>query len=372
MKKSVGFIGWRGMVGSVLLERMIKKRDFGNISPVFFSTSQSGSIFPIDISKRKIFLKDAYDIDHLYSLDIIVTCQGTQYTQDIYFKLKKNGWTGFWIDASSIFRNHSDSMIVLDPVNKKHILEGLNKGIKKFIGGNCTVSLMLMALGGLFKKKLINWVSVTTYQAISGAGAKQIAEFLDQVNFVLKKISIHHTILKYPVLKLEKIIQKSVQNKDFPKNFLKVPLFGNIIPWIDSISENGLSKEEWKGSIETNKILNTKKFIPVESTCVRVPSFRCHSQSFFIKLNSNVSIPELESIITSHNKWVRIIKNTPEDSTKYLTPIAVSGTLNISIGRIRKLSIGKKFISIFSVGDQLLWGAAEPIRRMLKILISEI
>lgn len=372
MKKLVGFIGWRGMVGSVLIQEMIKNKDFSKISPVFFSTSQIGSLSPKINGICTTYLKDANDIDQLYELDIIITCQGTEYTKNIYPQLKNRNWNGYWIDAASLFRTHTDALIVLDPLNKQEILNALNSGIKKFVGGNCTVSLMLMALGGLFKRNLIEWVHTSTYQAVSGAGASYMYELLEQINFVLKKISTNYSLLDMPILELEKIIKKTVYHHDFPRKYLKVPLFGSLLPWIDVASRNGQSKEEWKGTVETNKILNSVNQIPIESTCVRVNSFRCHSQSFLIKLHSNISIQEIEFIIKNQNQWVKLVKNTPIDSINKLTPMFVSGSLNILVGRIRKLSLGNKFISIFSVGDQLLWGAAEPIRRMLNILVNEL
>ncbi|WP_075432071.1 aspartate-semialdehyde dehydrogenase [Buchnera aphidicola] len=370
MKKLVGFIGWRGMVGSVLLDRMQKNNDFKNINPIFFTTSQVGEKTPVMIDCTTSFLEDAYNIDHLKELDIIVSCQGAEYTSIIYHKLRKLGWNGYWIDASSELRLKNDSIIVLDPVNLDSIHKALNQDIKTFVGGNCTVSLMLMALGGLFKRNVIEWVTVSTYQAVSGGGAKYMLEMLQQMGYIYNSISLRNKILNKGILEIEKLARDAMKNNFFPKKYFTVPLTGSLIPWIDSSMKNGQSKEEWKGAIETNKILNSKNYIPIDGTCVRIASLRCHSQSFFIKLNDNIPIKKIESWISSHNPWVKFIKNTEKDTVKNLTPFAVTGTLNIPIGRLRKLNIGKNYISAFSVGDQLLWGAAEPLRRMLNILIS--
>lgn len=370
MKKKVGFLGWRGMVGSVLLKRMKKKKDFKKIKSFFFTTSQVGQKSPNIKNVGNIFLYDAYDISILKELDIIVTCQGSAYTNTIFFKLRKICWKGYWIDASSTLRMNSDSIIVLDPINYNNILSGLNYGIKTFVGGNCTVSLMLLALGGLFQKKLIDWVSVSTYQAISGGGAKHLQELLLQIKYISKIIQKNEKYLEFSILELEHKILKSLFHNNFPKEYLKVPLVNSLIPWIDTLMKNGQSKEEWKGMAETNKILSSKKKIYIDGNCVRISSLRCHSQSFTIKLLKNVSISDIYTLIQEHNKWVKIIPNVPEETMQYLTPTFVSGTLKIPIGRIRKLNFGELYLSAFSVGDQLLWGAAEPLRRILKILIS--
>ncbi|AEH39865.1 aspartate-semialdehyde dehydrogenase [Buchnera aphidicola (Cinara tujafilina)] len=371
MKKSVGFIGWRGMVGSVLLDRMQKNNDFKKIKPVFFTTSQVGHKTPSILGCSQSFLEDAYNIEHLKELDIILSCQGTKYTLIIYKKLRKIGWKGYWIDASSALRLKNNSIIVLDPINMNSINCALQKNIKTFVGGNCTVSLMLMALGGLFQKNIVDWVTVSTYQAVSGGGAKYMLETLKQMGYIYNKISLNNTLLNKGVLEIEKIARDAVQDRFFPKKYFTVPLAGSLIPWIDIPMKNGQSKEEWKGAVETNKILDSKNYIPIDGTCVRVDSLRCHSQSFVIKLKNNISIKDIELWIDSHNPWVKLIKNTPEDTKKNLTPAAVTGTLNIPIGRVRKLNLGKNYITAFSVGDQLLWGAAEPLRRILNILISQ-
>lgn len=371
MKKSVGFIGWRGMVGSVLLERMQENNDFKNISSIFFTTSQIGHKAPKILGCKNSLLEDAYNLDYLKELDIIVSCQGTEYTNLIYKKIRKIGWNGYWIDAASSLRLNHDSVIALDPVNLESIHLALQKNIKTFVGGNCTVSLMLMALGGLFKRKIIDWVTVSTYQAVSGSGAKYMLEMFKQMGFIYNKISHNNKLFNQGILALEKRARNALQDSIFPKKYFTVPLAGSLIPWIDKSMDNGQSKEEWKGSVETNKILNSKRYIPIDGTCVRIASLRCHSQSFFIKLKDNFSIQRIESWICEHNPWVKFIENTPEATIHKLTPTAVTGTLDIPIGRLRKLNIGKRYISAFSVGDQLLWGAAEPLRRILNILISQ-
>ncbi|WP_343187668.1 aspartate-semialdehyde dehydrogenase [Buchnera aphidicola (Periphyllus koelreuteriae)] len=371
MKKNVGFIGWRGMVGSVLLERIIKKKDFSNFNFIFFSTSQVGLKNPNynNFFKNK-FLKDAYKIEELNDLDIILTCQGSSYTNKIYYKLRKYGWSGYWIDAASDLRMQNDSVIILDPINNKNIIKSIDKGIKTFVGGNCTVSLMMLALGGLFKKKLIKWISFSTYQAASGGGSGYILDLLNQICFLNKYFS-YNTFISQSILEIEKNISKIFKKNNFPKTHSIVPLILNLIPWIDGEMNNGQSKEEWKMEAETNKILSLKKNkkILIDGTCVRVGSLRCHSQSFIIKLNKNIDLKNIENIISSNNKWVKVIKNNKKNSLEKLTPLSVTGTLNIPIGRIKKLSLGNNYFSAFSIGDQLLWGAAEPLRRMLNFLI---
>ncbi|WP_425364237.1 aspartate-semialdehyde dehydrogenase [Buchnera aphidicola] len=367
MKYKVGFIGWRGMVGSVLLNRMKEENDFEKIDPFFFTTSQIGKKGPYLKNGKISILYDAYDIDFLKELHIIITCQGAEYTKCVYKKLKKINWQGFWIDSSSLLRTDSNSIIILDPINYDSIVKGLNQGIKTFVGGNCTVSLMLLALGGLFQHNLIEWISVSTYQAISGAGSQQLKELLLQMEYF---VNIFQKQKNKSILELESLIFKACNNKNFPKNFLKFPLVNNLLPWIDSIQKNGQSKEEWKGMFETNKILNSVQNIPIDGTCVRISSLRCHSQSFTIKLKKDISINNIKLLIKHNNPWVRIISNTPQETMNFLNPISVSGTLNIPIGRIRKLNFGSLYCSAFTVGDQLLWGASEPLRRMLNILIS--
>ncbi|VFP88571.1 Aspartate-semialdehyde dehydrogenase [Buchnera aphidicola (Cinara piceae)] len=370
MKKLVGFVGWRGMVGSVLLNRLQKNNDFANFRSVFFTTSQFNSVSPKVLNCISSNLEDAYNIDYLITLDIIVSCQGEKYTRHIYLKLKKFGWKGYWIDASSFLRMNKESIIVLDPINLSSIQTGINNGIKTFVGGNCTVSLMLMALGGLFSHKLIDWISVSTYQSVSGSGSKSMLELLEQIGFVYKNISSYLISSKKSILEIEKVFTNSLNSINYSEKKIKSPLLGNLIPWIDKSIDNGQTKEEWKGSVETNKILNSDKYIPIDGICVRVPSLRCHSQAFTIKLNCDISIKEIESLISSHNIWVKVVQNDFSSTINHLNPLTVSGTLDVPIGRIKKMNIGKKYLSAFSVGDQLLWGAAEPLRRILNILIS--
>ncbi|CAL4324549.1 Aspartate-semialdehyde dehydrogenase [Buchnera aphidicola (Neophyllaphis podocarpi)] len=375
MMKSVGFIGWRGMVGSVLLDRMKEEKDFNNIIPIFFSTSQIGSTVPnINSSFINKVLYDAFDISLLREQDIILTCQGTNYTKKIYDKLRSSGWEGYWIDSSSYLRTRNDSCIVLDPVNYDLIINKINEGFKTFVGGNCTVSLMLLALGGLFNDKLIEWISVATYQAASGAGSKHMFELLKQMNFLSKYIDLDlKNDLSSNILSIDRKVTNLINSDRLPKNNFKVPLVGSLIPWIDKTFSYGISKEEWKGQFETNKILgiDNENLFLIDGICVRISTLRCHSQYFTIKLKHDIHINDIIQIIYNHNKWVKIIPNDSESTISKLNPSVTSGTLDIPIGRIRKLNIGKKYLSAFTVGDQLLWGAAEPIRRMLNILIKQ-
>lgn len=359
----IGFVGWRGMVGSVLIQRMIEENDFNYIEPIFFSTTKFGKICPIIDTK----IQNAYDINKLKKLNVIITCQGGDYTDRVYKSLRNSGWNGYWIDSSSKLRMDSNSIIVLDPININVIEKSLYLGIKNFIGGNCTVSLMLLSLGGLFKNNLIEWITSMTYQAASGAGSKHMIELLNQMRIlgnIVNKNNHAKSILEIDS-KLTKYMGK------LPIEKFGAPIAGSLIPWIDKNMENGQSKEEWKGNVETNKILgfSTPNTIKIDGICVRIGAMRCHSQAFIIKLKKDIPINDIESIIKEHNPWVKFIKNDSNSSLKKLTPAAVSGTMNIPIGRLRKLSIGKKYITAFTVGDQLLWGAAEPIRRMLKILV---
>lgn len=370
--KKIGFIGWRGMVGSVLMKRMQEENNFHQFHAIFLSTSQIGQPAPSITKNQDSFLQNAWDLELLHSLEIIVTCQGSTYTNTIYPKLKKIGWKGYWIDSASSLRMEKDTLIVLDPVNQSMIEQGINKGIKTLIGGNCTVSLMLMALGGLFQEKLIKKISISTYQAASGYGAKAIHELLMQVKQVSNTISDSLFDDAHNILNTEHTVtQYCKTNKNLIKKCFKTPLIGNVIPWIGNFTVNEQTQEEWKGQAETNKILNTptKTPIPVDSVCVRVGALRCHSQTFFIKLNKNLCIKDINNIIQSHNEWVEIVPNELEQSLNQLTPIMVSNTLKIPIGRIRKMNAGKNYLSAFSVGDQLLWGAAEPLRRILMQLI---
>ncbi|MBN2546135.1 MAG: aspartate-semialdehyde dehydrogenase [Spirochaetes bacterium] len=366
----VGFVGWRGMVGSVLINRMKEENDFKGFEPFFFSTSQAGKQGP-DIGIDIDVLKDAHNLDLLKKLDIIITCQGSDYTAKIYPELKKVNWKGYWIDAASKLRMLDEAVIILDPVNLDIIKKGLKKGIKAYIGGNCTVSLMLMALQGLFKNKCIEWLSTMTYQAASGSGVKLMTELVNQMKIIgdssrdtLKESEIN-------ILELDRIVTNTIRNSDFPIEYGKTPLAASLIPWIDSCMDSGQTREEWKGSAETNKILMTKKFIPVDGICVRVSSMRCHSQALTIKLTKDIPLNEIEDMIKSANEWVKVIPNNYEDTIRELTPAKVSGTLSVPIGRLRKMMLGNEYLTGFTVGDQLLWGAAEPLRRMLRIILDE-
>lgn len=370
MIKFVGFIGWRGMVGSVLLKRMQEENDFLRINPVFFSTSESGKDAPIIKNVSSRILKDAYNIDLLKEMDIIITCQGSLYTETIYPILRKSGWQGYWIDAASLLRMENDSIIILDPVNYNFIYDSIDKGIKTFIGGNCTVSLMLMSLGGLFEKELIEWISVSTYQAASGAGSRHVIELLQQMGMLYNVVAQDLSNSSLSILDIEQKVTQMSRSQQFPIKNFSVPLAGSLIPWIDIKMDNGQSREEWKGQAEANKILGFENKIIIDGTCVRISSLRCHSQSFVIKLKKDLSLKNIEEIINNHNDWSSVIPNNSEDTLLKLTPSAVTGTLKIPVGRLRKLNMGKKYLSAFTVGDQLLWGAAEPLRRMLNILIN--
>ncbi|BEN56492.1 aspartate-semialdehyde dehydrogenase [Serratia marcescens] len=366
--KNVGFIGWRGMVGSVLMQRMTEERDFDAIRPVFFSTSQHGSAAPA-FGGQQGTLQDAYDIDALSALDIIITCQGGDYTNEVYPKLRASGWQGYWIDAASSLRMQDDAIIILDPVNHAVIQQGLDKGIKTFVGGNCTVSLMLMSLGGLFANDLVEWASVATYQAASGGGARHMRELLTQMGMLHSDVAKELQDPASAILDIERKVTEATRSGKLPTDNFGVPLAGSLIPWIDKQLDNGQSREEWKGQAETNKILNTGSVIPVDGLCVRVGALRCHSQAFTLKLKKDVSLPEIEQMLATHNDWVRVIPNDRELTMRELTPAAVTGTLNTPVGRLRKLNMGPEYLSAFTVGDQLLWGAAEPLRRMLRILL---
>lgn len=366
--KNVGFIGWRGMVGSVLMQRMIEERDFDGIRPVFFSTSQHGQAAPTFTGQQGT-LQDAFDIDALSALDIIITCQGGDYTNEVYPKLRKAGWQGYWIDAASSLRMQDDAIIILDPVNHDVIKQGLDKGIKTFAGGNCTVSLMLMSLGGLFANNLVEWASVATYQAASGGGARHMRELLTQMGMLHAGVAKELQDPASAILDIERKVTAATRSGTLPTDNFGVPLAGSLIPWIDKELDNGQSREEWKGQAETNKILNTSSVIPVDGLCVRIGALRCHSQAFTLKLKKDVSLPEIEQMLATHNDWVRVIPNDRELSMRELTPAAVTGTLNTPVGRLRKLNMGPEYLSAFTVGDQLLWGAAEPLRRMLRILL---
>lgn len=368
--KKVGLVGWRGMVGSVLLERMKQQSDFALIDTTFFTTSQAGQLGP-DIAGEAKPLLDASNISELAKMDIIVTCQGGDYTNAVYPQLRESGWDGYWIDAASALRMANDSIIVLDPVNKDVIEQGLSQGVKTFVGGNCTVSLMLLALGGLFEQDLIEWVSPMTYQAASGAGARNMKELIAQMGAIHQSVAEQLANPSAAILEIDKIVSDKMASNQLPQDQFGVPLAGSLIPWIDVPMPSGQSKEEWKAQVEANKILGSaKQPIPIDGLCVRIGAMRCHSQAMTIKLREDISVAKIEQILESHNEWVKVIPNERDISTTDLTPVKVTGTLNIPIGRIRKLAMGPKYISAFTVGDQLLWGAAEPLRRMLRIIVD--
>ena len=363
----VGLIGWRGMVGSVLLQRMREENDFANIEPVFFSTSQKGQPAPMDAGT----LKDASDLAELRKLDVIMTCQGGDYTKSVHPELRKSGWQGYWIDAASTLRMEPDAVIILDPVNRDVIDAALAKGQRDFIGGNCTVSLMLMALGGLFRAGLVEWLTSMTYQAASGAGAPNMRELIAQMGALHGAVA---DLLQDPasaILDIDRQVTSTLRSDHLPTREFGFPLAGSVLPWIDREVEDGQSREEWKGYAETNKILAAASPIPVDGICVRVGAMRCHSQALTIKLTRDVPIAEIEELIKNHNPWVQLIPNTKADSLSRLTPAAVSGTLDVPVGRVRKMKMGPQYLSAFTCGDQLLWGAAEPLRRMLRILLEK-
>ena len=366
--KRVGLVGWRGMVGSVLMQRMREENDFALIEPVFFTTSNVGGKGPAESGAP---LKDAKSIDDLKAMDIVITCQGGDYTNEVFPKLRAAGWNGHWIDAASSLRMKDDAVIILDPVNLHVIKDSLAKGGRNWIGGNCTVSLMLMALGGLFKANLVEWMTSMTYQAASGAGAQNMRELLNQMGEAHK---VAKNLLDDPasaILDIDREVTGILRDDSFPTANFGVPLAGSLIPWIDKDLGNGQSKEEWKGEAETNKILGlSAKPIPVDGLCVRIGAMRCHSQALTIKLKKDVPIAEIEGMLAAHNQWAKVVPNQREVTMKELTPAAVTGTLTTPVGRLRKLSMGPQYLSAFTVGDQLLWGAAEPLRRMLRILVD--
>jgi aspartate-semialdehyde dehydrogenase len=360
----VGLVGWRGMVGSVLLQRMQEENDFAGIEPVFFTTSQAGQAAPMNAGT----LKDASDIAELKKLDVIITCQGGDYTKAVRPELAKAGWKGYWIDAASTLRMEKDAVIILDPVNRNVIDKALADGIKDYIGGNCTVSLMLMALGGLFRAGVIEWISSMTYQAASGAGAPNMRELLCQMGVLHGSVCDHLANPSSAILEIDRKVTEELRGSLLPKKEFGFALAGNVLPWIDREVEDGQSREEWKGFAETNKILGTTTPIPVDGLCVRVGAMRCHSQALTIRLNKDVPIAELEDMIRNDNQWVKLVPNNKADTLSQLTPAAISGSLTVPIGRLRKMKMGPQYLSAFTCGDQLLWGAAEPLRRMLQIL----
>lgn len=367
----LGIVGWRGMVGQVLMDRMVSEGDLAHFDTTFFSTSNSGGSHPFaQFSKVDPVLKDAFDLSELKKMDIILTCQGGDYTKEVFKKLRVNGFDGFWIDAASAIRMEESSTIILDPVNLEVIKSALKNGKKDFIGGNCTVSLMLMALGGLFKANQIEWMSSMTYQAASGGGARHMNELLSQMKFFTDRVMVDTGSIADRILSVEKDVTKLMSEPLFPREQFGHSLACSLLPWIDSELDNGQSREEWKASAEGNKILQSKKIIPIDGTCVRVSSMRCHAQALTIKLKADIPLLEIEGMIKEHNSWVKVVPNTKADSLKYLTPEYTSGKLTVPVGRLRKMSMGNEFLNAFTVGDQLLWGAAEPLRRMLHILLE--
>lgn len=359
--QKVGIVGWRGMVGSVLMERFQNEGDFSKFHSYLFSTSQKGEKAP-NFQNTFDTILDSNSIEALSEMDIIITCQGGAYTNEMHPLLRESGWSGYWIDAASSLRMSDKSIIVLDPINGNLIDQGLNRGIKDYIGGNCTVSLMLMGLGGLFKEGLVEWMSSMTYQAASGSGAAAMIELLDQMSFISNKYQKHPAS---SALEYEKLIKKDLTDTEFPKSNFGYPLALSLLPWIDVPVEDGRSKEEWKAQVEANKILGTDQIIPIDGTCVRVGSLRCHSQGFTIKLKKSVELQTINDLIQNHNEWVELIDNNKEATLDKLTPSYVSGTMKIPVGRVRKMSMGGDYLNAFSIGDQLLWGAAEPLRRTL-------
>jgi len=376
----VGLIGWRGMVGSVLMERMLAEHDFDAIEPIFFSTSNAGGKVPTFagqvLTKNEIFLQDANDISALKKCDYIVSTQGGDYTKAIFGPLRASGWKGHWIDAASTLRMDQEAVIVLDPVNRHVIDQAYTNGNLNWIGGNCTVSLMLLGLHGLFKAGLVEWISAMTYQAASGAGAQNMRELLQQMGYLHNSVQTDLANPGSAILDIDRQVTASLQGQDYPKaNFRNTALAGSLIPWIDVPVENGQTKEEWKGGAECNKILGLAPFrqagsIPIDGICVRVGAMRCHSQGLTIKLKQHVPLAELEQMIDQANDWVKVVPNEREMTERMLTPAAITGTLNIPVGRLHHLAMGPEYIGAFTVGDQLLWGAAEPLRRILRILLE--
>jgi len=366
-----GLIGWRGMVGSVLMQRMREENDFDLIEPVFFTTSQTGQAGP-DVGVEVPPLKDAKDITELSAMDVIISCQGGGYTEEIYPTLRQSGWKGYWIDAASSLRMEDESVIVLDPVNMDVIKDSLAKGGKTFVGGNCTVSLMLMAIGGLFKENLVEWISPMTYQAASGAGAQNMRELITQMGAIHDDVKSLVDDPASAILDIDRQVTDFMRGDAYPVEQWGVPLAGSLIPWLDSQLETGQTREEWKAQVETNKILGTSANpTPIDGICVRIGAMRCHSQAMTIKLNKDIPLDEVDDILAKANDWVKVVPNDRDISMKALTPAAVTGTLDIPVGRLRKLTMGNDYLSAFTVGDQLLWGAAEPLRRMLRILLEQ-
>jgi aspartate-semialdehyde dehydrogenase len=371
--KRVGFVGWRGMVGSVLMQRMHAERDFALIEPVFFSTSQVGGLGPF-IGKETAPLKDAKSVDELAQMDMIVSSQGGDYTGEIFPKLRESGWPGYWVDAASALRMREDAAIVLDPVNLDVIKDALTRGVRNYIGGNCTVSLMLMGMHGLFKADLVEWVTSMTYQAASGAGAEHMRELVAQMGFVHAAAEALAGDPASAILEVDRAVSAALNDENLPSQQFGYPLAGSLLPWIDKDLGEGQSREEWKGQAEANKILGRgRNPVPIDGICVRVGAMRCHSQALTVKLRRDLPSDEIEDMLAEANEWVRIVPNEREATLRDLNPAAVSGTLEVPVGRLRRLALEKGgfHLTLFTVGDQLLWGAAEPLRRVLRLLIEE-
>jgi aspartate-semialdehyde dehydrogenase len=366
----VGIIGWRGMVGSVLVQRMREERDFDLVDPIFFSTSQAGGTAP-SIGKTVPAVKDANDVTALAAMDILISCQGGEYTADIHPKLRKAGWKGYWIDAARHLRMADDAVIILDPVNRAVIDRAVDRGIKDFIGGNCTVSLMLMAMDGLFRADLIEWTTSMTYQAASGGGAKHMRELVSQMGLAHASVADLLADPRSSILDIDRQLIATQRGSDFPVENFEYPLAGSLLAWIDADLGNGQSREEWKAQAEGNKILGrSSRPIPIDGICVRVGSMRCHSQALTVKLRRDVPLAEIESMLADANDWVKVVPNEKNVTLRDLTPTAVTGTLTVPVGRLKKLSMGGEYLQAFTVGDQLLWGAAEPLRRMMRIIVG--
>ncbi len=371
MKRRVGLVGWRGMVGSVLMERMREEGDFDLIEPHFFSTSQAGQPGP-DVGQGSAPLGDANAIDQLKAMDVILSCQGGDYTKAVYGPLREAGWKGYWIDAASALRMADESIIVLDPVNRKVIDEGLARGVRTYVGGNCTVSLMLLAIGGLFERDLVEWVAPMTYQAASGAGARNMRELIRQMGAIHAEVADLVDDPAAAILEIDRKVTEFLRSDRYPTEAWPVPLAGSLIPWLDVPMPSGQSKEEWKAQVEANKILGRQERpVPIDGLCVRVGAMRCHSQALTIKLRKGLPLDEIEVMVAEHNQWVEVVPNEQSATIERLTPAAVTGTMKIPVGRMRKLTMGEEYLSAFTVGDQLLWGAAEPLRRMLRILLEQ-
>ncbi|WP_189387683.1 aspartate-semialdehyde dehydrogenase [Bacterioplanes sanyensis] len=369
--KKVGLVGWRGMVGSVLMDRMQQEQDFELIEPTFFTTSQAGQPAPDYAGRDCGSLQDAFDIDALSAQEVIITCQGGDYTKAVYSKLRDSGWQGYWIDAASALRMDDQAVIVLDPVNGQQIRQAISDGGNTFVGGNCTVSLMLLALGGLFEADLVEWVAPMTYQAASGSGAKHMRELISQMGSIHANVKDKLDDPAAAILDIDRQVAEHIRSDDYPADQFGVPLAGSLIPYIDSQLDSGQSREEWKAQVEANKILGlTEAPVPIDGICVRVGAMRCHSQAMTMKLKKDLPVAEIERLLDQHNEWVKVIANDRDVSMTELTPAKVTGTLSIPVGRIRKLAMGPEYISAFTVGDQLLWGAAEPLRRTLRILLQ--